>query len=62
MKTNVSDKQHPTHPQKTEIKRPENKNNLDSREGEEQLDKGDDVTHNSKTHHNNAKSNNKNNY
>lgn len=29
-------------------KRPENKDNLDSREGEEQEDKGDDVTHNEK--------------
>jgi hypothetical protein len=27
-------------------KRAENKDNLDSREGEEQLTKGDDVTHN----------------
>lgn len=29
-------------------KRPENKDNLDSREGEEQLYKGDDITHNKK--------------
>ncbi len=28
--------------------RPENKDNLDSREGEEQLFKGDDITHNQK--------------
>jgi hypothetical protein len=28
--------------------RPENKDNLDSREGEEQLTKGTDVTHNKK--------------
>ena len=28
--------------------RPENKDDLDSREGEEQLTKGDDVTHNKK--------------
>ncbi len=28
--------------------RPENKDNLDSREGEEQETKGDDVTHNKK--------------
>ena len=28
--------------------RPENKDNLDSREGEEQLTKGGDVTHNKK--------------
>jgi hypothetical protein len=31
--------------------RPENKDNLDHREGEEQDDKGDDVTHNKKEHH-----------
>lgn len=31
--------------------RPENKDNLDSREGEEQDDKGGDVTHNKKEHH-----------
>lgn len=29
-------------------KRPENKDNLDHREGEEQTAKGDDVTHNKK--------------
>jgi len=29
-------------------KRPQNKDNLDSREGEEQDTKGDDVTHNKK--------------
>lgn len=29
-------------------KRPENKDNLDSREGEEQQRKGDDITHNKK--------------
>jgi len=33
-------------------KRPENKDNLDSREGEEQLFKGDDMTHNKKDKHN----------
>ena len=32
-------------------KRPENKDNLDSREGEEQLFKGDDMTHNKKDRH-----------
>lgn len=32
--------------------RPENKDNLDSREGEEQLFKGDDITHNHKPHKN----------
>lgn len=31
--------------------RPENKDNLDSREGEEQEDKGDSTTHNKKEHH-----------
>lgn len=31
--------------------RPENKDNLDSREGEEQDDKGDSTTHNKKEHH-----------
>ena len=30
--------------------RPENKDNLDSREGEEQQFKGDDITHNKKEH------------
>jgi len=32
--------------------RPENKDNLDSREGEEQLTKGNDVTHNKKARKN----------
>ena len=32
-------------------KRAENKDNLDSREGEEQEVKGDDITHNRKEHH-----------
>jgi hypothetical protein len=39
--------------------RPENKDNLDSREGEEQLFKGDDVTHNHKDHKNKNKENKK---
>ena len=34
--------------QKDRHSRPENKDNLDSREGEEQDFKGDDVTHNKK--------------
>jgi hypothetical protein len=34
----------------THKRRPENKDNLDSREGEEQQFKGDDVTHNRKEH------------
>ena len=36
-------------------KRPENKDNLDSREGEEQLTKGDDITHNKKEKHSEGK-------
>jgi len=39
--------------------RPENKDNLDSREGEEQLTKGTDVTHNKKTTQNERKKVNK---
>lgn len=35
--------------------RPENKDNLDSREGEEQLTKGTDVTHNKKEKHSEKK-------
>jgi len=35
--------------------RPENKDNLDSREGEEQEFKGDDTTHNRKEHKNEKK-------
>jgi len=35
--------------------RPENKDNLDSREGEEQETKGDDVTNNKKEHHSKGK-------
>ena len=56
MKTNVSGKQQPTHPQTAPRKRPENKDNLDNREGEEQLDKGDDTTHNKKDKHHEVKS------
>ena len=37
---------------KKKNQRPENKDNLDSREGEEQLTKGDDITHNKKETHN----------
>jgi len=47
MKTNTQNNQS-TKPQANTSKRPENKNNLDSREGEEQLYKGDDTTHNKK--------------
>ncbi len=39
-------------------KRPENKDNLDSREGEEQEEKGDDVTHNKKETHSEGKKGN----
>lgn len=35
---------------KENSKRPQNKDELDSREGEEQEDKGDDTTHNKKEH------------
>jgi hypothetical protein len=35
--------------------RPENKDDIDSREGEEQLIKGDDVTHNKKEHESSRK-------
>jgi hypothetical protein len=35
------------------IPKPEIRDNLDSRKMEEQDDKGDDVTHNRKPHHNN---------
>ena len=35
--------------------RPENKDNLDSREGEEQQSKGDDITHNKKETHSGKK-------
>jgi len=59
MKTNVSGRQQPTHPQTKTIKKPENKDNLDSREGEGQTDKGADVTHNKKEHHSELKSKNK---
>lgn len=40
--------------------RPENKDNLDSREGEEQLTKGSDVTHNRKEQQNEKSSFSKN--
>lgn len=48
MKTNVNGNQNQTKGQTYNEKRPENKDNLDSREGEEQETKGDDVTHNKK--------------
>jgi hypothetical protein len=56
MKTNNASPQKNTkpiaHQEKKMNKRPENKDNLDSREGEEQQTKGDDVTHNVKEVHN----------
>lgn len=55
MKTNISGNRHSTTPQTRPIKRPENKDDLDSREGEEQLFKGDGVTHNKKVKHNEPK-------
>ena len=36
-------------------RRPENKDDMDSREGEEQLIKGDDITHNKKERKNQKK-------
>jgi hypothetical protein len=60
MKRNVTGKQHPTHPQVNLPKRPENKDELDSREGEEQLYKGDDTTHNKKEKHSELKNKKKN--
>ena len=55
MKTNTSAPQKSTKPQQSANtqqnhsgKRADNKNNLDSREGEEQLTKADDITHNRK--------------
>jgi hypothetical protein len=60
MKTNITGKQQPTHPQTQSSKRTENKNVLDSREGEEQSDKGDDTTHNKKEKHSKSKTKNKN--
>ena len=56
MKTNSLTSQKNTKPQVQQQKkvnqRPENKDNLDSREGEEQVKKGDDSTHNLKEKHN----------
>lgn len=55
MKSNTTGKQNMTKPQTNPPRRPENKDNLDSREGEEQLIKGDDVTHNKKEKHSEPK-------
>jgi len=43
-KGNIPNKQNMNHHQP----RPQNKDDLDSREGEEQTSKGDDITHNKK--------------
>ena len=51
MKTNITGKQNPAQPQTKSGKKPENKDNLDSREGEEQSNMGDDVMHNKKDKH-----------
>lgn len=52
MKSNANMNTHASNPHDKKMnKRPENKDNLDSREGEEQLTKGDDVTHNKKENH-----------
>ena len=59
MKTNVNGNQNPSKGQHYNEKRPENKDNLDSREGEEQQSKGDDVTHNRKETKSEPKSSNK---
>ena len=50
----IKDQQTPKHNTRfnTNKNRPENKDDLDSREGEEQEFKGDDTTHNPKTHKN----------
>lgn len=49
MKTNANGGAQSTKPQQqANNKRPENKDNLDSRENLEQTHKGDDVTHNKK--------------
>ena len=55
--------QSPNHNTKVNVNRhrPENKDDLDSREGEEQLTKGTDVTHNKKEKKNQKTSFNRNN-
>jgi hypothetical protein len=59
MKTNTTGQKPSSHPQVNTMKKPENKNNLDSREGEEQFNKKDDTTHNKKAHHSELKSQHK---
>ncbi|AHF17185.1 hypothetical protein [Niabella soli] len=48
MKSNQEGKSKMTHPQTQAHKRPQNKDVIDSREGEEQTTKGDSTTHNRK--------------
>ena len=55
MKTAINGNQKSTHLQTTPNKRPQNKNILDSREGEEQLDKAGNTTHNTKEKHSGPK-------
>ena len=59
MKSNIASPRKETKPttqqQKKMSKRPENKDNPDSREGEEQDTKGDDTTHNKKEKHSELK-------
>lgn len=54
--------QNPTHNMKVDVNRhrPENKDNLDSREGEEQLIKGTNITHNKKEKKNSKTTKNRN--
>jgi hypothetical protein len=56
MKSGTTNQQQSNKPKDMQSgKKPENKNKLDSREGEEQQNKGDDVTHNKKDKHNEPK-------
>jgi hypothetical protein len=55
MNKNIPAKPQQKRTQSNQPKRPENKDNLDSRSGEEQLDKGDGTTHNKKDHHSKSK-------
>lgn len=61
MKKNMdlSQRKQPSNPAQQNRNRPENKDDLDSREGLEQQVKGSDVTHNKKEHHREPKSGNR---
>ncbi len=48
MKPDKKNQNIPTQREKKILKRPENKDNLDSREREEQISQGDKITHNKK--------------